>query len=396
MNVLILTPYYLPGFKAGGPIRSLANLVAELGREISFRVITRDRDLGDAAPYSGINFSAWRSVGNARVAYLGRRRFMPNEFARRIREVEADVIYINSIFDPRFCALPLLLRRSRLIAQRPLIIAPRGAFSRGALAMKRWKKVPYLNAIRLGLPRDLVWHATSELERQDILRTIGPRSNVVLAPNLCHASDYKPGSCPPKQSGQLNLAFFARISPMKNLLAAIRMVQQLPRPVSLDIWGPIEDANYWRHCQAETGRHARLTKVVYRGALLPDQITATLSRYDAMLLPTLGENHGHAILESLAAGCPVIISDRTPWRNLNESSAGWDLPLENEAAFVRALSRLADMDEVEYRQFRNGARTYFEATVDHARNVQLSRALFQIAAGQRSLAATTLPQRTAA
>lgn len=44
-------------------------------------------------------------------------------------------------------------------------------------------------------------------------------------------------------------------------------------------------------------------------------------------MPTFNENYGHAIVESFVAGLPVVISDRTPWRNLEKINAGWDIPL---------------------------------------------------------------------
>ena len=51
---------------------------------------------------------------------------------------------------------------------------------------------------------------------------------------------------------------------------------------------------------------------------------------------------------------PVVISDRTPWRDLETVSAGWDLPLEEEA-FRKVLQRCIDMDNDEYQRWRAGA-----------------------------------------
>ena len=36
LNILIFADYYLPGFKAGGPIKTLSNLVDQLGDEFHF------------------------------------------------------------------------------------------------------------------------------------------------------------------------------------------------------------------------------------------------------------------------------------------------------------------------------------------------------------------------
>jgi glycosyltransferase involved in cell wall biosynthesis len=60
------------------------------------------------------------------------------------------------------------------------------------------------------------------------------------------------------------------------------------------------------------------------------------------LFPTLGENYGHVICEALNAGCPVLISNQTPWRNLQEKGVGWDFPLEEEERFTATLQQCVD------------------------------------------------------
>ena len=67
MKILITCDYYLPGWKAGGPIRSLSALVEYLGDEFQFKVITRDRDFGDSKPYAGVEINKWQKVGRTEV-----------------------------------------------------------------------------------------------------------------------------------------------------------------------------------------------------------------------------------------------------------------------------------------------------------------------------------------
>src|SRR5579862_5514192 len=71
-RVLILSDYYLPGELAGGPIRSLANLVEVLGDEFDFRIVTRNHDLGATTPYANIKSSVWAESGKAQVWYVPR------------------------------------------------------------------------------------------------------------------------------------------------------------------------------------------------------------------------------------------------------------------------------------------------------------------------------------
>ncbi len=52
--ILCFVSYYLPGFKSGGPLRTIANMVDHLAPDFDFWIVTRDRDLGDAHGYENI------------------------------------------------------------------------------------------------------------------------------------------------------------------------------------------------------------------------------------------------------------------------------------------------------------------------------------------------------
>jgi len=54
MKILTSVGYYLPGYKAGGPIRTLANMVDKLGDDFQFKIVTADRDFDDMKPYPEI------------------------------------------------------------------------------------------------------------------------------------------------------------------------------------------------------------------------------------------------------------------------------------------------------------------------------------------------------
>jgi glycosyltransferase involved in cell wall biosynthesis len=386
MRILIITPYYLPGFKAGGPVRSLANLVDLLGDEIDFRVIAGNRDLGDPDPYAGIDANAWQRVGKALVAYVPMRRFGSNVLRRLIREAESDALYLNSLFQPRVFALPLVMQRLGLAPRMPVVIAPRGAFSRGAMSIGAWRKRLYLLLARwLASGSRILWHATSELEANDIRRNMGPQARIAVAANLSSACQGPvPARSNPKRPGRVHLAFLSRISPKKNLLGAIKLLRHVSGSILLDVYGPMEDAAYWQACRAEIARLPATVQVHYRDLVTPGDVTTVLAQYDAMLLPTLGENFGHAIIESLAAGCPVVISDRTPWRNLQARGVGWDLSLESTEAFEKTLTGLVAMDEPAHRRLRDNCRKFVGEYLCHTDPVGHSRQLFEQAVASAS------------
>lgn len=173
---VVLAPcdYYRPGYKGGGPIRTLAGVVEYLEDEFLFRVITRDRDLGDTEAYAQLLVNTWQTLGAAQIMYLPPSRLTLGAMRRLIAATSHDVLYINNCFSVPFGIVPLLLRRCGLIPRRPLIIGPRGELAPGALAFKSGRKRLYIAAARLlGLTRAVVWQASGTHEAQDIRRSFG-------------------------------------------------------------------------------------------------------------------------------------------------------------------------------------------------------------------------------
>ena len=83
------------------------------------------------------------------------------------------------------------------------------------------------------------------------------------------------------------------------------------------------------------------------------------------VLPTEGENFGHAIFEALAVGCPILISDQTPWRKLSEKKAGIDLPL-SRIRFTQAMQYFVDLDNERWQEYRQGA---LSVALDYEKNM---------------------------
>lgn len=334
---------YLPGFRAGGPIRSLAHLVDHLSDEFDFRILSTDRDLGDERAYPGVEPDRWVPVGPALVHYTSPARQGPGAITRLIAETPHDVLYLNSFFSPRFSIVPLLARRFGRIPRRPTVLAPRGEFSAGALALKAFKKRGYLAAGRAaGLFRDLCWQASSDFEAHDIAAVIGPQAEVRVACDLpAERVEPPPPHLARRPGAPLRIVFLSRISPKKNLDYALRVLAQIRAPVRFTICGPAEDADHARLCRTlakDLGPHIEIDWI---GPLPPERIAETFAAHDLFFFPTRGENYGHVIAESLAAGTPVLIADTTPWRGLAAAGVGDDLPLSEPAAFAARIEAMA-------------------------------------------------------
>ena len=111
--------------------------------------------------------------------------------------------------------------------------------------------------------------------------------------------------------------------------------------VILSIYGPYEDAEYLQHCQVLISRLPANVKVSLYGPLPQEQVRNIFAQNDLFVFPTLGENFGHVIHESLSVGTPVLVSD-TP-RGFQTQSRSSSLEL-NASLWITAESwtRLSD------------------------------------------------------
>jgi glycosyltransferase involved in cell wall biosynthesis len=357
-RVLVSCDHYLPGANAGGPIRSISAIVGALGDALDFRIVTRDRDLGATTPYPDVIAGTWTEHAGTPVHYCPEGAPTAATWQAAIDAVRPDVVYLNSLLSPAFSIAPLLLRRRGRARGPRFVLAPRGELHPGALAIRRWKKETFLRLARAGgLLRGIAWHATAAEEAEQIRRWFGRDALITVAPVL--ASPAAAHDQPPrarKRRGVLDVAFLSRISPKKNLLGAIELLRDLPGEVRFHLYGPKEDAAYWELCRAALDRLPANVTLHDHGALAGDQVGAALAQNHVFLFPTHGENFGHVILEALLAGVPALISDQTPWRDLERDDAGWELPLARGDAFRARLAALVEMDELEHARWSRGAR----------------------------------------
>lgn len=373
-SVLIFTAFYLPGYKGGGPIRTIANMVNTLGNELDFSIVTLDRDLGDTAPYPSINSNCWQPTHNALIYYMSPSGSLANIW-RVIRNFHGDAIHLNSFFSFRFGILPLLVS-SHLKPTLPIIIGPRGEFSEGALTLKFKKKQAYIKFVKfIGLYRKVIWHASTPLEAKDIHRVMGEAITVRTAIDIATPKPELPLTARDEGS-PLKVIFLSRISPKKNLLGAIEILKSIECPLNFHVYGPVEDKSYWHACREAAATLPSNISFEYKGALSPDMVSPTMAEYDVFFFPTLGENFGHVIAEALSAGLPTLISTNTPWRNLENLGLGWDVPLEHPEAFAHCIQICYTMSSKGYLLWRRKIRSWALQNIGNQESVEQTRQLF--------------------
>lgn len=357
MTVLMYDHFY-PDFSAGGPITSIANLATLIGNDHEVRIITSAFEYRSGLLIHEIVTNKW-TVWNAIPVWYAEDSKSINRALRSLPM--GTVLYLNGLFSVDYFLGPL--RQSRKLKMK-VVISPRGMLKASALKIKNFKKRTYLSLLLLsGLLKGRVWHATDEQELVDIKAKVGVDSEVHVIPNVpvlpSTASFDKH-----KTVGELQLIYCSLIVGIKNLQFLLRVLNaEGMNNISLSIVGPIKDLGYWQKCQQQISTLQNPERVKYLGEVKPSNIVETIAGAHVLVLPTLGENFGHVIIEALSASRPVLISDNTPWRDLNAAGVGFSIPLE-ESVWIKALQQMLDWDENNYKMACSAALQYYRHKFD--------------------------------
>lgn len=365
-QVLIFLDWFHPAFEAGGPIQSIRNLINRLDNKYEFLVVTSNSDLNTKLDIENSNLNKWIVKDNFKVIYLTKSRLGLFKIFQIIKKSNSNFIYLNSLFSRKFSLFPLIFAK---ILNIKVILAPRGMLGKGALNLKRKKKLLYLKIFRiLNLGNIYKWHATDSVEKNDILNFFGAKSSVQVAPNFSKIIPNKL-NFKYKEKNHINLFFISRISKKKNLLKVYEILKKVDKNLnlSLSIVGPIDDQFYWDKCHESFQKLKNNNKSFnfkYFGAIPNASLTEIFSRNHILLLPTLHENFGHVIVESFQNGCPVIISDQTPWTNLKDKNVGFDISLNEENKFVDAVEFFGFMNQDDFNGWSQSAYDFISSFVD--------------------------------
>lgn len=345
---------YLPGIKYGGPVTSISNFTEHFGDKYDIRIVCSNHDHEDRKVYPDIK-PGWNQVGKASVMYLSESEYGISKFTEIMKPFNVKMVYLTGVFS-------YVLNHAAIKAANKLgikvVIATRGEICKNVLAMKSYKKLPYLQVMKWAEEYSKCYFQVTSQEEMDQLEKYLsiPKDRITMLPNIHGKSMSLPK--PEKEAGKAKMLFISRVHPKKNLLEGIEALAEAEGEIQFDIYGPIEDAKYWETCQEVIRRLPGNVKVEYKGVLNAQEAGACYYGYHAFLFPTLTENYGHVIVESMIAECPVIISkETTPWDDL-DGRAGYVVELHNIPALTEAINKIVALDDKEYKALQSELNVY--------------------------------------
>jgi glycosyltransferase involved in cell wall biosynthesis len=363
-KILIITNHYLPGYKAGGPIKSVSLLCENLENTFNITVMTSNHDSGELESYKNIEYDKVIHHNKYNIVYLSKINI--KSISKKINFLNPDVIYLNSFYS-KLTRTVLLLKKLKFIKAK-IILAPRGELSEGALSIKSKKKSIFIKLIKIInlYDKDITFHATDKIEKEDIKKLFS--NNVIEIENLTTKSN-KAVADIKKQTGKLKIIFLSRISRKKNLLYGLKVLKKVDNVnIIFDIYGTKEDMGYWTECHKVIKEFNHL-KIVFKGPVKPIDIPKVLNQYHLFFLPTKNENFGHAIVESMQSGLIPLISDQTPWNDLERYNAGYSLNLVKKDVFVKAINCVLDYNQEDFLEKSNNVKRYIDEKLDYEASV---------------------------
>lgn len=375
-RILLFYDHFYPSYKAGGPTQSLVNLVRELHDVYELYVVCKPHERGETSLLEGIKVNTWMEWGReddkaeveakAKVYYWQYGWSAKTQLLNLLDEVSPDVVYVNGIYSLYFNFFPLWYAVQYKAKKKSLkiVLAARGMLHDGALSQKSSKKKSFLFLFKLlGLHKVVCWHATDEREAGFIQTAMGNKVQVKVAANFPNLLPVIAG--PVKREHELMFGTVALISPMKNHLAVLRALQKSTASITWFIYGPVKDEAYWNECKMLIDQLPANINVVYKGELPPPQLQEAMQQFQVFIMPSKSENFGHAIMEALSAGKPVITTTTTPFGDLEKVNCGFAInPDYLVEGLQKAIDSFAAMNAEDFINASNATQVYLAAKTD--------------------------------
>jgi glycosyltransferase involved in cell wall biosynthesis len=352
-RVLHVSAYYAPAYRYGGPPRSIHGLCKALCRHgVDVQVFTTDADGPGRLPQEVTGAAAFEGVP---VRYFPR-DWPLNPIGSRTMVAalpaalaSADVVHIHGLWNRTVWGAA----RAAYRAGVPYVVSARGMLHDAALAHRPWrKKAAFALIEKRLLERASLLHATSE-DEVTVLERLGTGRPVVLIPNGIEprqVSEDRPFAQAGVRGGPLQVAqvptvlFVGRLHPIKRLdllVDAYTLLRQQFPGARLVLAGP-DEAGLRPSLEARAGEHAG--GIEFRGAVDAAGRDRLLGEATGLVCCSDSESFGMSVLEALAVGTPVVVTDTCGWMDVERHQLGFRVP-QTAPAIAQALGRLAAAPE---------------------------------------------------
>ena len=278
------------------------------------------------------------------------------------RELESfDIVMIESLWQYS----TFIAARACRANKKPYIVSPNGMLDAWSLSQKAWKKKPYMTLIERGtLTGASALHLTSEgelnhshLKKWRVPKVVIPLGlstdrYAVLPDKNVFFNKF------PDLSDKQIVLFLGRIHYKKQPDVAIEGFHRACKD--------LQDAHLVIAGKGDPTYVQRLTeliltlelqdRVTFTGMLNGEEVTAAYRAASVFVLPSWQENFGLSVVEAMAAGCPVVVSDHIDLApEIADAGAGL-VVAPNSESVADGISRVLSEAKLAEEMGRNGRR----------------------------------------
>lgn len=331
-------------------------MIDNLKENISYKIFCSNADVDGTL--LKVPHNKWVNYNSCtQVWYASKKEFNISLLKREIEYCRPQILFINGIYSWYFNIVPLLFCNAP-----KKILSVRGMLHPGALKQKAFKKSFYLFLFKLlGIHLNCEFHACDDREKTYILNTFGGKVKIHVAQNFPKFLAWQAPLL--KKKNSLLLISVALISPMKNILTVLLALKNLSAQIVYHIYGSVKDEQYWKKCLEQIENLPSNIIVKYHGDIQREEVKEVLSKAHVFILPSKSENFGHAIFEALSAGKPVITTNNTPWKHLQNSKAGVNVN-DEVISLQNAISLFSIMGHDEYCLWSKNAAEYAASIIN--------------------------------
>lgn len=357
-KVLICLYNFLPGTKLGGPLTTAVNICNAFSKESDIYLLCVNHDYKSQELYD-VELFKWILFENYHVMYVDDSFYVKRNLFDLFREFDA--IYS---FGPYTRASFWLSIYSKNHTDCECYIAPTGCFLPNALKVKSFKKKLFIRfIIFFKIYKNIILSLTDDFEKDEAIRLFGKKTKTIIARDIVFFRNVS--LLKSVRDKPLSIVFISRICRTKNLMGALEILDKIDRSLySFTIYGTLEDKEYLSECQ--NFAKAKSIPFHYEGEIEFGTSVYVFSRFDLFLFPTVTENFGHVVFESLNGGCIPLVSDNTPWKNYKNEIPS--LSLQSKQEFVEYINRISLLSENELFNLKikcqNFAKQYYDAELE--------------------------------
>lgn len=350
MRILLSAGSFYPA-QEGGPTNALywlASGLAHCGYDV--HVVASSKGLAGQVP-----LDAWLELNGFRVIY--------NSPGKGENILHTEIGWSECLIRSGICVIKAHLSNLKYLKSgRKLILSPRGEAFYPAIFHKGklfgLLKFVFFKIMGLLYGNRIIYHATSEEEKEQIQKIFGRNRSVFTAPNYMIIPDYINYS---DRTGEYkDLIYVGRIAPIKALDKLVRALSLsktfMDSSARLHILGECK-GDYYNFLTQMIDQLNLKDKVVFHGVVTGRDKDLLIANSRCLVLASESENFGNVVIEALAQGTPVIASKGTPWSELEEKGAGFWVSNKPEV-LSSVIDTVIQMDEKRYQEQRKNAYQY--------------------------------------